>query len=311
MKSLIAHLLCLLFPVLAFSQEMVKVNILEVYDKIPAPPADAQAAHSRLVCVVENGFERCEAKKFYQSTADALAALEQQITKTNAALAQPGVDAIKQIDPQEMQKKIEAMSPEEKIQFAMQMSQMALGMQNVQPESEEVQEALAAFGEVSVAVNSEYTNPDEVAKKKTQMDAERQRKHEEIDTWARAEHAKIPQVAGGPGVGMIPEPKAAHALRISTVEKHLAVDNEYLTALQKWWPEEIKKQKTRFTPFQQKLAAVDYGEQANSTVHKQTLVQGQSMMFSAAAALAQFSRDVSESAGRRWQDKLKLDKENP
>ncbi|NUM76847.1 hypothetical protein HUU40_20995, partial [candidate division KSB1 bacterium] len=48
MKSLIAHLLCLLFPVLAFSQEMVKVNILEVYDKIPAPPADAQAAHSRL-----------------------------------------------------------------------------------------------------------------------------------------------------------------------------------------------------------------------------------------------------------------------
>lgn len=298
-----------IFPVLAFSQEMIKVDILERYGKIPAPPADAQAAYNRLVCVVENGFEKCEAKKFYLLTADALAALEQQITKTQAALAQPGVQAMQQIDPQEMQKKIEAMSPEEKIQFAMQMSQMALGMQNVQPESEEVQEALAAFGEVSVAVNSEYTNPDEIAKQKRQLDAERQRKHEEIDAWAQAEHAKIPQVAGGPGVGMIPEPKAAHALKVSTVEKHIATDNEYLTALQKWWPEEIKKQKARFSPFQQKLAAVDYGEQANSTVHKQTLVQGQSMMLSTAAALAQFSRDVSESAGKRWQEKLKLEKE--
>lgn len=311
MKSLIAPLLCLLFPALALGQEMVKVNILELYDKIPAPPADARTAHSRLVCAVENRFENCEAKKFYQATTDALAALEQQITKTNAALALPGVQVMQQIDPQEMQKKIEAMSPEEKIQFAMQMSQMALGMQNVQPESEEVQEALAEFGEVSVVVNSEYANPDEVAKKKLQMDAERQRKHEEIDAWAKTEHAKIPQVAGGPGVGMIPEPKAAHALKVNALEKHIAADNEYLTALQKWWPEENKKQKARFTPFQQKLAAVDYGEQANNTVHKQTLVQGQSMMFSTAAALAQFSRDVSESAGRRWQEKVKLEKEKP
>ncbi len=311
MKRRLFILLCFFHPILTFSQEMVKVNILEQYDKIPAPPTDARAAHGRLVCAVENGFENCEAKKFYQATTDALAALEQQITKTNAALAQPGVQAMQQIDPQEMQKKIEAMSPEEKIQFAMQMSQMALGMQNVQPESEEVQEALAEFGEVSVAVNSEYTNPDEIARKKLQLDADRQRKHDEIDAWAKAEHAKIPQVAGGPGVGMIPEPKAAHALRISTVDKHLAVDNEYLTALQKWWPEEIKKQKARFTPFQQKLAAVDYGGQANNTVHKQTLVHGQSMMLNAAAALAQFSREVSESAGRRWQDKLKLEKEKP
>lgn len=52
------------------------------------------------------------------------------------------------------------------MQFAMQMSQMAMGMQNVQPE-------------------------------------------DEIKAWAEAEHAKIPKVSGGPGVGMVSEPRAS------------------------------------------------------------------------------------------------------
>lgn len=300
----------LLLPALAFSQEMVKVNLIEQFDKVPAPPADAKIAYTRLVCTEKDGFESCDAEKFYQPTAEAIAALEQRLTALNAALAQPGVQAMQQIDPQEMQKKLEAMSPEQKIQFAMQMSQMALGMQSVQPESEEVQAAVAAFGEMSVAVNSEYTNPDATAKKKQQLDAERQRRQEEIKTWAEAEQKKIPQVPGGPGVGMIAEPKATHALHVATVEKQLAVDNEYLAALQKWWPEEIKKLQARFTPFQEKLAAVEYGEQANNTVHQQTLVQGQSMMLSAAATLIQISRAASESAGQLWQRKLKLEQEH-
>jgi len=309
MKRLFSVLLCFSFPILTFSQEMVKVNLIEQFDKVPAPPADAKTAHNRLVCSEKDGFESCDAEKFYQPTAEAIAALEQRLTALNAALAQPGVQAMQQIDQQEMQKKLETMSPEQKIQFAMQMSQMALGLQSVQPESEEVQAAVAAFGEMSVAVNSEYNNPDEIARKKQQLDAERQRRQEEIKVWAEAEQKKIPQVPGGPGVGMIPEPKATHTLHVARVEKRLAVDNEYLAALQKWWPEEIKRLKARFTPFQEKLAAVEYGEQANNTVHQQTLVQGQSMMLSAAATLIQISRAASESTGQLWQRKLKLESE--
>lgn len=58
MNRLFSFLLFFFLPILAFSQEMVKVNILELYDKIPAPPVDAKAAHARLVCVTENSAPR-------------------------------------------------------------------------------------------------------------------------------------------------------------------------------------------------------------------------------------------------------------
>ena len=123
MKRLFAFLLCFSLPILASGQGMVKVNILALYDKIPAPPVDAKAAHGRLVCVVENTAQRCDAAKFYQPINGELAALQQRLEKTQATLAQPSVAAMQKIDPQEMQKKLEKMTPEEKMRFAMQMSQ--------------------------------------------------------------------------------------------------------------------------------------------------------------------------------------------
>lgn len=58
MSRFLFTLLCFSLPFLAFGQEMVKVNILTLYDKIPAPPVDAKAAHARLVCVTENTVQR-------------------------------------------------------------------------------------------------------------------------------------------------------------------------------------------------------------------------------------------------------------
>jgi hypothetical protein len=187
---------------------MVKVNILELYDKIPAPPTDAKAAHARLVCVVENTFQRCDAEKFYQPINAELDALKQRLKKTLAAFAQTSVAAMPKIDPQEMQKKLEKMTPEEKMQFAMQMSQQ-------------------------------------------------------------------------------------------------------MAALQKLWPEELKKRKTIYAPLQQALVSVDYGEAAVNTTFKQLFVQSQASMLTTAANLIHLSREASESAGRLWQEKLNLEKEKP
>jgi GTPase Era involved in 16S rRNA processing len=193
---------------LAFGQGMVKVNVVELYDKIPAPPADAKAAHARLVCVTENTMQRCDAEKFYQPINSELATLQQRVEKTLAALAQPSVTAMQQIDPQEMQKKMEKMTQEEKIQFAMQMSQQ-------------------------------------------------------------------------------------------------------MAALQKLWPEELKKRKTIYAPLQQALVSVDYGEAAVNTTFKQLFVQSQASMLTTAANLIHLSREASESAGRLWQEKLNLEKGKP
>ncbi len=197
------------FPILAFGQEMVKVNILALYDKIPAPPADAKAAHARLVCVVENTAQRCEAEKFYQPINGELAALQQRVEKTLAALAQPSMTAMQQIDPKEMQKKLEKMTPEEKMQFAMQMSQQMAGAQNIQPESEEVQAAIEEVNKVNSRANEDFINPDETAQKMTQIQSGwRRQQEEEVRKWKDAEYEKVPQVSMGPGIGLVKEPKA-------------------------------------------------------------------------------------------------------
>lgn len=311
MNRLFSFLLFFFLPILAFSQEMVKVNILELYDKIPAPPVDAKAAHARLVCVTENSAPRCDAEKFYQPINSELAALQQRVEKTLAALAQPSVTAMQQMDPQEMQKKLEKMTPEEKMKFAMQMSQQLTGAQNIQPESEEVQAAIEEVNKVNSRANEDYISPDATAKKMTQLQSDYQRKHDEIRKWKDAEYEKVPQIPGGPGVGMIKEPKAMHAFNLNAIAKQLAAENEYLAALQKLWPEELKKRKAIYEPLQQALVTVEYGEAAVNTTFKQMFVQSQAAMLTTAANLIHLSRTASESAGRLWQEKLNLEKEKP
>ncbi|MGH7597987.1 MAG: hypothetical protein ACREOI_16680 [bacterium] len=287
------------------------MNILTLYDKIPAPPADAKAAHARLVCVAENTMQRCDAEKFYLPINSELAALQQRLEKTQAALAQPSVAAMQQIDPKEMQKKLEKMTQEEKIQFAMQMSQQMAGAQNIQPESEEVQAAIEEVNKVNSRANDDFISPDETAKKMTQIMTDWRRQQDEIKKWKAAEYEKVPQVSMGPGIGLVKEPKAMHALNLNAVAKHLAVENEYLAALQKLWPEELKKRKAIYEPLQQALVIVEYGEAAVNTTFKQMFVQGQASMLTAATMLIHLSREASESAGRLWQEKLNLEKQKP
>jgi len=311
MKRLFAFLLCFPLPILASGQEMVKVNILELYDKIPAPPVDAKAAHARLVCVVENTVQRCEAEKFFQPINAEFAALQQRLEKTLTALAQPSVTTMQQIDPKEMQKKLEKMTPEEKMKFAMQMSQQMAGAQNIQPESEEVQAAVEEVNKVNSRANEDFISPDEIAKKMTQIQSDWQRKRDEIRIWQGGEYEKLPQISMGSGIGMAKEPKAVHAFNLNVIAKHLAVENEYLAALQKLWPEELKKRKAIYEPFQQALVIVEYGDAANNATFKQMLVQGQASMLTTATILIHLSREASESAGEWWQEKLKLEKEKP
>lgn len=210
-----------------------------------------------------------------------------------------------------MQKKLEKMTPEEKMQFAMQMSQQMAGMQNIQPESEEVQAAIEEVNKVNSRANEDFISPDATAKKFTQIQSDWRRQQDEIKKWRAAEYEKVPQISGGPGVGMIKEPKAMHALSLSAVAKHLAVENEYLAALQKLWPEELNKRKTIYAPLQQALVTVEYGEAAVNTTFKQMFVQSQVSMITTAATLIHLSREASESAGRFWQEKLNLEKGKP
>lgn len=70
---MIRYLCCFLFllvPMLASGQQFVKVNILDYYDKVPAPPADAKEAYSKAECAGEDVMKYCAVAKLYQSISD-------------------------------------------------------------------------------------------------------------------------------------------------------------------------------------------------------------------------------------------------
>ena len=58
MKSLFLCSLCLIVACPAFGQEMVKVNIVALYDKVPAPPASAREAFQRMKCTGEEALQK-------------------------------------------------------------------------------------------------------------------------------------------------------------------------------------------------------------------------------------------------------------
>jgi len=287
------------------------VNVLELYGRVPLPPANVQAAYARHECKEENTYLRCNVEKFYKAIVDEQNALGQQFAKLSLVLNAPAPVAAQQMDPEEIRKKMETMSVEEKMKFAMAMTQqMGLGPKALTPESEEVIAAQEEYGKLNERLALDGQNPNERFKKQAELTMARERKHDEINTWYTAEHKKIPLVSFGEA-GRYPEPKAEYALKQAAMDKHFAAENEYLQALLKHWPEEIAYLKTLYTPFQENLATINYGEEAENVETKRLLVGGQTSMLNSVDALVKLSRTATEEA-MKWQfGKMELEKQKP
>jgi len=301
----------LLLPALTLGQEMIKVNVLGLYDRVPLPPASVQAAYERHECKVENTYLRCYLDKFYKPIIDEQNMLGQQFEKLNLVLNAPAPASLQQMDPEEIRKKMESMSVEEKMQFAMAMTQqMGLGPKALTPESEDVIAAQEEYAKLNERFALDMQNTEARYKKQTDLKQARERKHEEVNAWYTAEHKKIPLVSYDEA-GRYPEPKAEYALKQAAMDKHFTVENEYLQALLKYWPEEINYLKTLYTPFQQKLAAINYGEDAENIETKRLLVGGQTSMLGSVEALIKLSRAATEEAVKWQLGKIELEKQKP
>lgn len=311
MQRVFFPLICFCLPLLVFSQEMVKVNILEMYSKIPAPPANVNEGYTRAECVSSTGVAQpCETKKYYKPSADSFVSLAQQLEKLSAVLAMPANASMMTMDPEAIKKKMASMSDAEKMQFAMQMTQqMGLGPKDLQPESDEVQAALDEYHQINQLIAADMQDTSAIARK-GQLTIERQRQHEKINEWAQTEHKKIPLVVFGEA-GRFPEPKAAYALEVKTMEKRLAVENDYLQKLQAQWQAEREQQKARFASFQQKLMLIEYGEAAVNVEYKRLLLGGQAWMLGAGQNLLDQSRDATAESARWWVQKLQLEQKKP
>lgn len=306
-----AGLLCFMLVVCACGQDMIKLNVLELHSRVPAPPASVAEAFARHECKEENMALRCNAEKIYKAIEEEQRLLGEQFAKLNLVLNTPAPAAMQQMDAEAIQKKLATMSDAEKIQFAMAMSQqMGFGAKALTPESETVIAAQEEHANLSARLASDMQNYSARYQQETELKLTRERKHQEVEAWFEAEHKKIPLVVFGEA-GRFPEPKAEYALKQAALERHFAVENEYLQGLLAHWPKEIAYLQELFGPFQQKLAAVNYGEDAENLETKRLLVGGQTLMLDSVNALIALSRTATEESAKWWLYKLELAKAKP
>lgn len=306
-----AGLLCFMLVVCACGQDMIKLNVLELYNRVPAPPASVAEAFARHECKEENMALRCNAEKIYKAIEEEQRMLGEQFAKLNLVLNAPMPGAMQQMDAEAIQKKLATMSDAEKIQFAMAMSQqMGFGAKALTPESEAVIAAQEEHANLSARVASDGQNYGVRYQQETELKLTRERKHKEVETWFETEHKKIPMVVFGEA-GRFPEPKAEYALKQAALDRHFAVENEYLQGLSAHWPKEMAYLQELFGPFQEKLAAINYGEDAENLETKRLLVGGQILMLGSVEALVKLSRTATEEAAQWWLYKLELAKVKP
>ena len=310
-RALIVILL-LALPVVAVGQDVVKVNILEIAGKIPPPPKDVKDAFSRTAEHKEGGGTAVhrDADAYFKPVGDRLEATDQQIQKAVEILSKPQIDAAKEMDQKEMQKKFKSMSQEEQMKMAMEMSKkMGMTPGAMTRESDAVMAAQQECNKITQEISNDIQKAQAGYAARQKMEGDRDAKHKEIETWQEEQEKKLPQVSYGEMGG--PEPKAEYALLTKAMQKHLDVENEYLKAVQKEWKETWEKYRTRYSPLQEMLEKIRYGEDAKNPTTRRQLLGGQGSMLSSTADLVGLSRTSTKDAAQWWERKLELEKNKP
>ncbi|MGA9118284.1 MAG: hypothetical protein WB699_02860 [Bacteroidota bacterium] len=283
------------------SQEMLKVNILQYYDQVPPPPATAKEAYAR--CRLAADSNGVELGSSYKNIEDTEKELEHKIQSLLMQLQQPMTDKVKNMDQNEIQKKMKGMSQDEKIKYAMELSkQMGLGQKPLTSESRKVNDAMAEEAALNGRVGEEIQGLGAQIQAQAQRDAKVTRKHEEIEKWENDEEQKLPQISYGEMSA--PEPKAYRDLRLRAADKHIAVANEALKNASDDFRGVLTTGMKNYQPYEEKLAAVNFGEDAKNTESKRVLVNGQSFMLQTLGKLIGISKAATTEAARwsfeRW-----------
>jgi hypothetical protein len=300
MKWLFVTTSLFLVSITLFSQQPVKINLLEYFDKVMPPPASAKEAYDKLGCNVPNRQEPCTADSIFEPLMADLEKIQIDISMPpNTAQG----DLMKKMQDPEFQKKMETMSEEEKMQLAMQMSQsMQMTPGSMKPEPKAVMDCLKEQGKLN------EQNGNEAMSLNTRIQAELKRqqelavKHNAVDAWQEAEIKKLPVIHSGGEGDDGPDPRAVFAVQANAFKKHLAIVDGDLAQTGKSWLERRSKSIQRFTPYEKALEKIHYGADAKNTITKTNLSTGQTLMVGSISNLIAVSQKAyNDAAG--WYDR--------
>jgi hypothetical protein len=308
MKRLFATASLFLISATLFSQQPVKINLLEYFDKVPPPPTSAKLAYDKCDCNIPDRQEPCVADSLFRPLLDNLQQIQ---TDISMAANTPQGDMMKKMQDPEFQKKMEAMSEEERIQLAMQMSRsMQMTPGPMKPEPKAVTDCLKEGGKLSEQNGNEAMGLNVRIQAELKRQQELEAKHNAVDAWQEAEIKKLPVIHSGGEGDDGPDPKAVFAVQNNAYKKHLAIVDGELARIGKEWTEQRLKFIQRFTPYEKALEKIHYGADAKNTITKTSLSTGQTLMVgSISNLLAVSQKSYNDAVG--WYDRyVQFQKQN-
>jgi hypothetical protein len=302
MKTLVVFLALGVIACTSVAQVPVKKDLMQILEKVPPPPASVRDAYAKLSCGEGSGAVDCSAAKLFESVDGALKDVEDaykaQATSGNAPLP-PGVSpemARKAQDP-EMRKRMKGMSKEEKMKMAMEMmnsGSAGVPVQEVDPPL--VRDALAEWMKVTEGIQTEFQRSVEEQQEEVRINTEYAKAHDEIGEWEKLEIEKLPRISSGEMSA--PDPAKVKAVQLKAADRHIACADKRLGQIRASWPVSVKRLKTRFGMFHQKLVAADYASASKNFSTLKVLSDGQIIMLKDIASVAQHSRSAYEESGR-------------
>lgn len=288
------------------AQEFVKIDILPKFEEIPIPPVSADEAYARAECDAS-----CSVDAFFAPVETMFGDIARRMELLQMALASQITNPYAGMDPAELQARVQAMTPQEQMEFAMEMSRAGAGGGAARPESPAVRDAVNEAYRIVEAIGDDAIREGEgVPRFPTRvgrMQDELRARHGEISTWEATERRKLREPTPDEDAG--PYIAATAAIRREAARRHVAAEDEFLRALSGMWREELQHQRTRFSSFEPKLAAVGYGEDAVGRASRDPLVGTQRSMLEPVRVLLGASKDATRNAAEWWHRKVMLEQE--
>jgi hypothetical protein len=303
MRSIVALVASLLLCVPLLAQVPVRHNIIKILDEVPAPPPTAKEAYGSLTVDETAQPPTVTGQTLFAPVETQLKAAEdaykaQEATVKNAVPPGMTPDMARMAQDPEFKKKMKSMSKEERMKLAMSMmgSAPAPGTSVVKPEPPEIQAAFAEWQKLNADIQAEFNRAvtaQNAANAETEADA---KAHDEIDAWAAAEIARLPQISSGEMSA--PDPALAKAVLLRAADKHIALADKRLTALTKVWTAQRNHVRSRYGAFYAKLIFADYAAGSPNPSTQKILSDGQMTVLKEVTGVVQLARDAYESAAR-------------
>lgn len=285
----------------AFAQVPVRHDVLKIIGDIPAPPATAGEAFSRVTVDLSSSPPAVSAAALFANPETQLKAAEDAYKAQEAQVKNavpPGVnpDMARMAQDPEFKKKMKSMSKEERMKLAMSMmsSAPAPGASALKPDPPGVQAALAEWQKLAADFQTEFNRGVAFQNAMTAAAEADMQVHNEIRAWEEAAIAKLPQISSGEMSA--PDPAQVKLVRLQGADKHIAAATKRLVAFTREWTAQRDHVRSRYAAFSAALIAADYAAGSPNFSSQKVLSDAQMTMLKDVTAVDKLSRDAFESA---------------